>query len=176
MKQRLAQFLSRLHGYVDRPWYFPLVGFLGVLDQFILILPTDAIVMTTVLVRPRRWVRTALWMAAGTTVGAVGVALLVRAGAPWVMQSLLAGVFNGTAWKLTEGWIRDYGPFGLAFSAITPIPQQIPIALSMFAQMPLGYFVAAALIGRLTRYAFFGWAASHAPRLLQRAGLLTKLQ
>ena len=144
-----------------------MLSFFTALDLFIFVVPTDALVITTALVRPKRWIRCFLWISCGTALGAVAQAALLQWDGTLFTERLFPGVFQSEAWKSTDKLIDTYGAVGLAVSAITPVPQQIPIALAAFAGMPLGSIFVAALVGRLLRYGFFAWSASHAPSLLK---------
>ena len=76
---------------MDRPWYVALVGGLAALDLFIMIIPTDGLLVTSVLVRPKRWVSWFLWVSIGSAVGAAALAAIIHWDPLWLKESLLYG-------------------------------------------------------------------------------------
>jgi membrane protein YqaA with SNARE-associated domain len=149
LQKLLKQFLKLQH-FVDRCWYLPVLGLLAGLDLFVLVVPTDALLVSTVIVRPRRWPLVSLVLALGSAIGA------------WLM----ARFFSGGA--VPSRWIDVYGPWAIGLNALGPLPQQPLVAAAALAGISGAAIFISTFFGRLLKYLILGYLASHAPRLLSR--------
>jgi len=166
MSQKLLRWISSIQRFSDRVWYIPLVSLLALLDFFILVIPTDALVISTSILRPKRWISLFIWVSMGSTLGAVILALLIQIwGNP--MITFFAGQnLQSPAWIETQKFIGDYGVIAILGLAVGPLPLQPGIIVATAAGMPLFEMAVASFIGRAIKYAFFSWAATHVPHLL----------
>jgi membrane protein YqaA with SNARE-associated domain len=168
MHGRISYLVVRLEKFVDRAWYPFLVALLAAIDLFVAVIPTDGILVTSSLLRPKRWVAMFVSGALGSAVGAAVLSILVNAyGEPFV-EWISAGALQSETWVRVADLLNQYGAPALALMAFGPLPQQPAVVLCALAHMPILVIVFAVLAGRGVKYAFFCWAASHAPRLLER--------
>jgi|GEM_PF-996362 len=159
------QWLGHLETYADRAWYLPLTAFLAGIDLFIVIVPTEAILVSTVLLRPRRWWVPVLWMSIGSAIGAAALGLVVQGyGEPFI-QYFFADALQSEGWQTTAAFLSRYGDWALTLMSAGPLPQQPAVVLCALANMTWGWIFTTVLVGRLAKYILFGWAATHAPRL-----------
>jgi membrane protein YqaA with SNARE-associated domain len=141
--------LDRLKRFADRPWYPALVGFLAGADQFIVIVPIEGLMIPSVLLNPRRWFRTAVWISSGCTLGALHV-----------VQS--------KEWAHSMTFIQSKGAWALFLISAGPLPQQPAVALAGLSHMPLAKVGLAVWLGRTLKYCVVGYLASHAPKLMSK--------
>jgi membrane protein YqaA with SNARE-associated domain len=168
IKERLHLFFTHLKDFISRPWYGPLLGFLALLDNFIIVVPTDGLLISSSLLRPKKWMLFAVFIAIGSTLGAAGLAYLVQTlGMPW-LENHFPTVQQSTTWQITETFFDKYGLIVVFVIAISPLFQQPSVILASIAGSPLWTIVFFVFVGRLLKFLFMGYIASHAPRLLSR--------
>jgi len=159
--------IRSLQKYIDRPWYPYLVALLAAVDMFVLVIPTDGLLVSAVLLRPKRWARTFLIVTTGSALGALLLAWLFQHGVSAVTDKLVPLIF-GAAWNDTEAFAQSHGALALALVAASPFPQAPAVVLAALADMPLSAIFLACWLGRGAKYALFAWSASHAPKLVLR--------
>ena len=176
MSKEISRWIVSLQKYANRPWYIPLVGFLALLDHFVFVIPTDALLISTVMLKKRKWIQAFLWVSIGSTLGAVLVAYLVQVFGEPMIQWLVGGDIQ-TEWVKTRQFIDDYGNVGIALLAFGPFPLAPGIIIAALAGMPLFELGIWTLLGRSVKYLIFSWAATHVPHLLNRFwGVKTELK
>jgi membrane protein YqaA with SNARE-associated domain len=164
--ERVRKVLKRFQSFADRPWYFPFLGFLAALDFYIFIVPTDALLVSSVLLRPKKWVSAFFWVGLGSALGAVALA-----------GALQAGVFSvpdSETWVWLKGFFSDYGGVALALIALSPLVQFPVVVLAALSGMPLEKIFLICLVGRWIKSAVFAYVASRAPELLFKIPFLKK--
>jgi len=166
--RRTARLIARLQRFVSRPWYLPLIALLAALDLFVGFIPSDGLVISSVMLKPHRWLSTSLWMACGSAVGALALAALVETLGKPVVRAVLPGAMESTAWQSVADFLQSYGTPALALMALGPLPQHPAVAICALAHMPLTLIALSVLAGRLIKYLLFAWSASHAQRLFKR--------
>ena len=77
-KDTIRKSISVLQAYVSRWWYPPFIGFLAALDNIVVIIPNDGILISSAMLAPKKWLRISVWVAVGSTLGAVFLAHLVQ--------------------------------------------------------------------------------------------------
>jgi membrane protein YqaA with SNARE-associated domain len=173
MGQRLFRALHQLQRFIDHVWFPPFLGFLCILDLFILIVPLDALLISSVLLRPSKWLPIFLCMTAGAVLGSFGVCWLVQCD-PELLNRLFQNALHTETWRQTEHWVNQWGIWGLVGLGMSPVPQQFPVLIAGLAQMkPLEVAISLG-VGRFMKYAIYGWAAAHAPQWLARIPFLRK--
>ncbi|MGZ6326982.1 MAG: YqaA family protein [Bdellovibrionota bacterium] len=166
MKQRMQKLLHHLQLHAGAWWYPPVIGLLALADLFILIVPTDAILVSAVMLNPRRWIYTALMVALGSSIGAVMLALVLRYhGLPFLLH-IYPGIDHSAAWKSAIHLVEQWGAWGLFGIAISPLPQHAAIAVAALTGMNGLVIFGSVMAGRAVKYLFLAWLASHAPKLL----------
>lgn len=155
-----------MQAFADRPWYLPFIAFLGGLDLFILIIPTDGLLLSYVLLCPKKWIRAFIIVSFGCAAGALVLALLMRSEWGWIMQSTVTQSMGKENWEWVEGFVAQHGEAALAFLAIMPIPQFPGVVIASWTQMPTTNIFFSIFAGRLLKYVVYAYGASHAPKLL----------
>lgn len=167
--QKLNQAIARLEKFTDRWWYMPAVGGLAFLDFFIGIVPTDGLLISSVMLQPKRWLRAAFFVTIGSALGAVAVAAAVHAlGTSIVDWALGPEVWESAGWVKAQQLLDDHGVWALFLMAVGPLPL-VPFAiLAGVGGMPLAEIFVSSLVGRAIKYVVFSWVSAKAPHLLRK--------
>lgn len=168
MKQRLQKWFRHLQHHSNRWWYPPLIGAMAFADLFILVVPTDGILVSAVAIAPHRWIYTGLMVALGSALGATALAHVLQVkGMPYLLH-MVPGIEHTKTWLWTNDLMHKWGDWGVAAVAISPLPQHPAVALAAFAGISLFEILVAVFLGRAIKYLFLAWLASHSPKLLNR--------
>lgn len=158
--------MHRAAKYADRWWYPPFIGLLAFADLFILVIPTDAILISAVILSPKRWAITGAMVAAGSALGSVALALLLRVeGLPWLLH-VYPHLDKTKSWATATHLVDQWGGWGLFWIALSPIPQHAAIAVAAITGLGLPTIFGTVFGGRILKYELFAWLASHAPKVL----------
>ncbi len=163
----LNAWVRHLQRFVDRWWYFPVVGFLAGADLFIFIVPTDALLVSSVAVRPGKWLWAAFCVALGSALGGLLLAWAIHWDVNWVMQ-LAPSAFQSDAWKWMDGFFDRYGQVALLLISMSPMVQFPAIGIAALTGMPLWDLFVLCLIGRSIKCGVIAFIASNAPKLLKK--------
>ncbi len=172
--KRILLLLSRLQRYVNRPWYPVLVAVLAGLDLFVIVVPTDGLLISAVLMQPKRWISIFLMVAVGSAAGSAPLAALFQWNPQFVTEHFFPGLFHSGSWESVSTFVRLHGVLALGLVSLGPLPMPPGVIVAALAPMPLGQIFLSVLIGRLFKYGLFSWLASHAPEFLYRSKLLRK--
>jgi len=164
----IARWSHQLRRFADRPWYLWLIALLAFSDLFLLIIPSDFLLVTYVLIKPRRWAWSMFVFSVGSALGAFTLACILHYGGAELIQQWFPSVFESGRWASTAEFVRAHGSPALALISASVLPQQPGVVIAGLSHMPLWEIFAAVLAGRLAKYAVFAWISSHAPRQLER--------
>lgn len=165
---RLYTLLERLKKFADRAWYAPLVGALAGADQFIVVVPIEWLMIPSVLLKPHRWLRTALWVTTGCALGALALASVADLYGMSLIARWAPNVVHSGNWVRSMAFINDKGAWALLLISAGPLPQQPAVALAGLSHMSLFKVFAAVWTGRAVKYCTVAYIASHAPKLLNK--------
>jgi membrane protein YqaA with SNARE-associated domain len=167
-KKICRQQLHGLYRLVSRPWYPFLLGLLAAADIFLVFLPTDGMLVASIMLERRKWLVQSVFLAIGSTIGALGLAWLTRAqGLPWILR-MFPGLENTETWHTAIEYFNDYGSWLVMANAATIFAQQPTIILAGISAMNFGVFTMAFLAGRTLKYFGIGFLGSYAPSVLTR--------
>ncbi|MBU6376366.1 MAG: hypothetical protein KGQ59_10250 [Bdellovibrionales bacterium] len=168
LEEKITGYALALQRHAHRFWYPPVVGLLAALDNIILVIPNDAILISSAILTPRRWIVLALSVAIGSTIGAIGLAALVEfQGLPWILN-LYPGIETTQSWLWADQFFTKYGLLFVFGVAVTPLLQQPAVILASLANTPLLEMAAAIFVGRLIKFLIMAYIGSHTPKLLNR--------
>lgn len=168
MRKILHSFTIRMQIWVDCWWYPILMFFVALADLFLFIIPSDGILISSVLARPRRWVSLSLGMALGTTAGGLIFTIVLKDYGVDVIHLWMPSLTESWAWKQTEYFFADYGLWVLFFFAATPLSIQPALFFSVMAGTGILPIFIVTLIGRIIKNGLLGGIASKAPTYLNR--------
>jgi membrane protein YqaA with SNARE-associated domain len=166
MQKTVRRWIQFVEGYANRWWYSPLIAVLAFADSFIVVVPTDGLLVSAAMLAPRRWVSTTIFVSLGSSLGALGLAyLLARQGLPWLLY-FQPDIQSSRAWIYTDRLMDAWGSWAIFVISLTPIMQQPAVALAALAGRPMAEIFAAAFAGRLIKYGLLAWVSTHAPGVL----------
>lgn len=168
MNKFIQKTVKYLQTFIDRVWYGPLIGLLALVDNIILVIPNDGILISSSMLVPKKWLRFALFISIGSTIGAVVLAAMVEwYGVPF-LQDYFPQIANSRSFQITEAFFNDYGLWVVFFVAIMPLIQQPAVVLAALAETPLWQLAVVVFIGRVVKFLLMSWVASHAPNYLAK--------
>jgi membrane protein YqaA with SNARE-associated domain len=169
MLKRVQSFVRMLQRYGYRWWYAPLVSLLAFADAFVVVIPTDGLLVSAVMLAPRRrWIYSCLIVTLGSAAGAWALAALLEVhGLPFLLE-LQPGLDHSPVWAWTNRLMDDWGGWALFLVSLSPIMQHPAVALAAIAGMPLTEVFMIVFLGRALKYGLLSWIASHTPKMLGR--------
>ncbi len=151
-----------------KKWYLPLLAGLAAIDLYILIVPLEAVLVTSVLLNRKRWISIALWMVLGSAVGALSLAFLSHHYGPHFVEAVSPGLLNSETWIKTVHFLDDWGIWAMALIAASFLPQQPAVIVAGLSRMSLGMIVLSVVIGRAGKYLVFAFAASQGSKWVRK--------
>jgi membrane protein YqaA with SNARE-associated domain len=174
MGQKLKSALRQLQKFADRPWYFPLLGLLAAADLFILVVPTDALLVSSVMLQPKKWVRAFFWVGLGSALGALALGASIQSDLAAHLQASSTYPIESSTWIWLKEFFAAYGAIALAVIAVSPLVQFPVVAMAAASGMPLLELFLISLAGRWIKSAVFAYFASHAPKVVLGLPFLRK--
>lgn len=168
LKHLITHAVKLLQYYIDRAWYLPVLSVLAFLDNFLVVVPTDGILISSSMLKPQKWFFFALFVAIGSAVGALGLAYIIEIYGIQIVESLFPNIQASVAWIRTQTFFEQYGLWLLFAVAITPFTQQPAIILAVLAGVPVIQIFIIELIGRFLKFCLMAYLGSHAPNLLKK--------
>jgi membrane protein YqaA with SNARE-associated domain len=174
MPKRLRSLLDFLQKHANAWWYAPAIALLAAADAFVIVVPTDGLLVSASMLAPRRWVYHALIVTVGSALGAWALAAILEThGLPFLLH-LNPGLEETRAWVWSDRIMDNWGGYALFLISLSPIMQQPAVALAALAGMPLSKIFLLVFAGRVLKYGFLAWISTHAPGLLKRLWGLEK--
>lgn len=164
----MKRFIDFLKRHAKRPWFLPFICFLAFIDLFIVILPTEGMIMTTTIMRPRRWLVTSSFVTTASALGAVALSITAHQyGNPFVAWMLGPDFLESARWIKIQHWIDHYGFWAVFLTALGPIPQQPVVLVAAMAGMNLPEIFFGAWLGRFPKYTFFSYIAARGEKWIR---------
>lgn len=164
----IRKFVKRIQQYADRIWFAPLIGFLSIIDNLIMIIPNDGILISSSMMVPKRWLTFAFSVAIGNTIGALIVTKLASTqGLPWILD-LYTGIDQTHMWIWTLKVFEEYGLYLVFAIGLTPFMQQPVLILSGLALTPFYKLLIVIFLSRLIKFTAMAYIGTHAPKLLTK--------
>lgn len=161
-----TRLILRLETWIDRAWAVPGLAMMAALDLFVMVIPTEGILISSVILRPKRWWSIALWITTGSAFGSLILAFITHHLGPLALESLFERSLSSPSWGQLELLVDQYGAIALALIALSPLPQQPAVLIAALGKMPVFDIAVMIWLGRFPKYFFFAWLASHTPKLL----------
>lgn len=168
LQNKISDSIKWSQKFTNKPWYPLLIGFFAFIDNIIVIVPTDGLLVSSILLRAKRWLWFSLAVTVGSSLGALLLAYLIEIhGMPW-MLNYFPNLNTGWAWMTTEKFFLEYGLIVVFVVAAAPIFQHPAIVLAAVSNIALIHIFLAVFAGRLVKYLIMGYISSHAPKMLGR--------
>lgn len=164
----LKKLFWKFEAFVDRPWFEWALAVVVFVDVFVMFIPVDALLITSAISCPRKWIRLALFTALGYTLGAVGFCYVVDLlGWPFLNQ-YFPSLAESAGWRWTQAHFQVYGMWVVFLVALAPVFQHPALIVAALAQHPLFEIFWVVLIGRIIKYFVMTYMCRFAPKLLKR--------
>lgn len=168
LRHKIESSIHYLQKFTGRKWYPPLVGLLALIDYFIIIVPTDGLLISSAMLKPKNWLYLALCVGLGSTLGALILFYLVRTqGLDWLLE-FYPDFSHESMWLWTEAFFLKFGLVLVFVIAATPIVQQPIVILAALTNTPFWHILIAILSGRLIKSLALAYIGSHSPHLLSK--------
>ncbi len=172
LKSKISDYIKNkvkiLQKFAGRKWYPAFISFLACLDNFIIVLPTDGILISSSILNPKKWFNLALFVAAGSTIGAIMLALFVDTYGIHFIREHYSSLETSKSWIMTNQFFQDYGMFVVFIVAVTPLMQQPAVILASLANVSLVQLAVVIFVGRFIKFLVMSYIGSHAPNLLKK--------
>ncbi len=168
VKFYIHKIVTDLQKFADRKWYPILIGLLAALDNFIIIVPTDGILISSAMLTPKRWITLAFSVAIGSTLGALLLALFVETQGLQLINEFYPHLDSSSSWIMTRDFFSQYGLVVVFIVAVTPLMQQPSVILASLADTPLTHLALVIFIGRFLKFLLFTYLGVHAPQLFNK--------
>lgn len=165
--KKVKERISKIFRFTDRKWYPYAVSALTAADVFVGIIPSDALLVSAVLGRPKNWIRIGLIFALGNFLGAALLAGIVYWDAD-LLREFFPHFFQSKAWLTIASFMEQYGGFALFIAIMCPFPIQPFIVLPLLSGFSLKSLLIIYFFSRLFKVSVIAWLASHTPKLLAR--------
>ncbi len=151
------------------PWYLPLVLALSTACTLSMTIPTTAVLIPAVLLRPQRW----LWICAaavlGAAIGSTTIAYGFQAEGWNALQSRFPELVQAQSWQSTMNMVDQYGLWALAAICALPLPQTPALVMCALSQhIPLSGIFVAVLAGKAAKFAALAALAAACPERVMR--------
>lgn len=167
MGKRLAALELKLQGWMERAnrghhllGLATLLSFGGTISAAY---PVTIIIVTSVMLAPRRWLSLCLGCATGSALaGAVIVGVSHMLGYNEI-HTLFPNLISAETWTDAASWIGDYGVWAIFGVGASPLPQMpLLIFFGIVDDRILEAFVAL-LAGKVLKYGAIAWITQHFP-------------
>lgn len=168
MPQRIRNWISILQKHVQSWWYPPLIAFLALIDNVVIVVPTDGLLVSATILNPKRWIYIALMVTVGSACGALVLGYLLELHGLPLLLEWFPDIAQSKTWQVTDHLMDRWGTLALFAVALSPMMQQPAIILAALAGMPLLELFGIVFVGRMLKYLTLAWISTHAPGLLTR--------
>src|SRR5690606_1593682 len=106
MEAHLKRWVKQLQRHSRRWWYGPAIAALACADLFVIVVPTDGLLVSASMLAPRRWLYFAIIVTIGSAFGAWLLAVALHThGMPFLL-GIFPDIEASSAWIWTE-WLMD---------------------------------------------------------------------
>ena len=160
--------MRKIQRHTRKKWFSPFIGLLAALDNFILIIPTDGLLISSTMLIPKKWLSFAISVTIGSLIGAMGIAYLVELhGLPWLLN-FYPDLDQTKSWIWSQQFFENYGLLCVFVVSLTPLMQHPAIVLAVLVNTPMYKLALVIFGGRAVKYLFFAYIASHSPKYLKK--------
>jgi membrane protein YqaA with SNARE-associated domain len=149
----------------ERRWFLLALAVLTAADLFVVVFPVEGLTLAAVLANRKRWLRPAVAMAAGSTLGCWFLAEATYRHTAWVLDRM-GSLATSAGWQWMQSQITDHGtvlsPLIVIAGAYAPLPVQVVTVVPALAGMRPELLFPALAVGRFGRSLLLCWAASRA--------------
>ena len=168
MKKKVNHWIMLFEHQANRPW-FPLgIAVAAFIDYYLIIIPMIAVLISSVMLAPKRWVQISVFMSLGSMLGVLSFSSLISHYGIHGIELFAPSLLSSSTWLETEAWIAKHGEWALFSISALPMTDHPSIAIVSLAKMPLFKIAPIVALAKLFKYMGFAWIASHAPERLAK--------
>jgi membrane protein YqaA with SNARE-associated domain len=166
--KKLSQLIEFFERFVERWWYSPILGICAGLDHYVIVFPILGMMVSSIFLAPRKWLRFTIWTAIGSWAGAWALGWIARVYGLGFIQAYFPQMLENPMWDRMQDFFSHHGVWLLFLVGLMPIPQQPAVIISAIAGTPLAQMAVVLLIAKLIKFGLLGYVASHAPSKLAK--------
>jgi membrane protein YqaA with SNARE-associated domain len=164
--KKVLRHLQGLQKFIHRWWYGPLFFFFCGIDHYIVFIPVLGMLVSTVLLSPKKWLPLSLWGGIGSGLGGWSVGWVARTFGFSLIQEHFPDLMKSGVWIWAENFFSHHGVWVVFISGVSPITQQPALIISSLAGAPLWEIGVVFLVAKVIKFTLVGYLASHAPQYL----------
>ena len=150
------------------------LGFASFLDTFLLFIPSDGLLVATLLANPQYWLFSAISITLGSVFGSICLAHIVQTYGLSFISEIYPSLETSTAWLSAIHFFEQYGDPAIFLTAISPFTQQPTVILAALAKIPLKEIALWLLAGRFLKYLFIAYVTKFLPEFIKKIPFLSK--
>lgn len=161
---------GRLNRLCGRRWFPPIVGSCAFVATATTLVPVELLIVTTVLMNPRRWLALGICSAIGSTLAASALYYAFHHLGWELLISAYPDLANSKAWIDATNWLSRYGAVALfALMAFPlPIPKLPALAFAGIYRLPVLEVIIAIGLGKLLKYNIYAATVSRFPGTFEK--------
>lgn len=159
----LKRLVASIERYTDHPFYPVLLGVLAGVDLFVVVIPTDVLLVSYVALHPKRWWTTAIATALGSALGAVVLALFIQKHGVAILDSVVPGMMTTHWFVEVNRLMKHYGAITVFLVSLSPFIQHPAVVLAALAPVSIFAIFGYSLAARVIKYLLWAWFAKGAP-------------
>jgi membrane protein YqaA with SNARE-associated domain len=149
------------------PYALVALAFASLLDMFIVVIPTDGLMVATVITGKRRWIAAALAPAIGSVIGSAVLAWLASEYGMTALEYFSPDLHNSATWLAAQKFFERWGDFAIFLTGLSPFGQQPMVLLVGLAKVPMLHIVVSLLLGRFIKNLVVCYIAKRSPEFVQ---------
>ena len=165
---RVLKKVQHLQLYSKKWWYQPLMGILAGLDHYVVVIPVDGLLVSSVLLNPKKWFSLAIFFTVGSSLGALGFLFILDSIGIDRLMALFPMIFESRFWTWAQDFFQSHGSWIVLGSGVSPFPQQPAVIVTGLAQVPFWTIAGMLVTGRFIKFMFIAYVSSHAPKKLSK--------
>jgi membrane protein YqaA with SNARE-associated domain len=139
----------------------------SLLDLFIVVIPTDGLMVATVITGKRRWIAAALAPAIGSVIGSAALAWIASQYGMDALEYFSPDLHNTSAWMSAQQLLERWGNTAIFLTGLSPFGQQPMVLLVGLAKVPMLHIVFSLLAGRFIKNLAICYIAKRSPDFVQ---------
>lgn len=146
-----------------RPWFPLLVLLMCVAASVSFAVPSSAVLIAAVMLRPQRWFLIAVMAMLGAALGGTFLAWTFHDQAWSYMQGRFPELSASPLWLKVEALVKEQGLPALALVSAAPLPQTPALVVCALSGLSLPGIFLALLAGKLFKFSLIAWVVAKFP-------------
>lgn len=168
IQTRVIKLIQFFQHYVNKSWYSLLMGFLAFIDYFVIVIPSDGLIISSSMLQPKKWLQLAIAFTVGSTLGGIALFYIVREFGLALILNIYPAIDQGATWAWTTQFFDNYGLLVVFLVAASPFVQQPAVILAALSHVNFAHAAILILVGRFIKFVVLSYISSHSPKYLSR--------